>query len=63
MKLEDLGNHLDNRLDRLEDKLDDHLERISKAEEAIVFIKGHIQIVVTFTLATVGTAIAWWINR
>ena len=56
----DLKNHLDSRLDRIEDKLDNHLGRISKAEEAIMWMKGHLKIATTFFLTIVsGLAAAY----
>ena len=38
-------DHIDNKLDSISVKLDNHLERLSKAEEAIHWMKGHIKIV------------------
>lgn len=51
MDIRDLREHLDNRIDRLETKLDDHLDRISKAEESIHWLKGHVKISISVLLA------------
>ncbi len=58
MDLHDLREHLDGRLDsvrddmvRIEGKLDNHLERISKAETSIEWIRGHLRISVTILIA------------
>jgi Holliday junction resolvasome RuvABC endonuclease subunit len=57
----DLKQHLDSRLDRLEGKLDDHLERISKAEASIEWLRGHAKIVTTLILTALsGAVIAAW---
>ena len=64
----DLRDHLDRhmnnvtrKLDRMEQKLDNHLDRISKSEEAIVWIKGHIRIVVMLGMSAIGAlASAIW---
>lgn len=58
--MDDLREHLDKRLDRIEDKIDNHLERISKAEEAIMWMRGHLKIATTFFLTIVsGLAAAY----
>lgn len=45
-------------LDRIEGKLDTHLDRISKSEEAIAWLKSHVQgvtrVAVTIFLALGG---------
>ena len=50
----DLRQHLDARLDRIEGKLDTHLDRISRSEEAIAWLKGHVQFVTAIGIALVG---------
>lgn len=45
-------------LGRIEDKLDSHLERISKAEEAVEWLKGHVKLVTALGLALAGTLIS-----
>lgn len=50
----DLKDHIDARFDRLENKMDDHLERLSKAEEAIVWLKGHVKLVTAVGVACLG---------
>ena len=42
------------RLDRIEAKLDDHLERVSKAEKDIEWLRGHLRISTAVFLAVVG---------
>ena len=54
---DNLQKHLDGRFDRIEDKLDNHLDRLSKAEEAIEWTKGHLKISTTFVLGTISTII------
>jgi len=56
MSQDELREHLDHRFDRIEDKIDDHLARISKAEEAIIWMKGHLKIATGFMLS-IATAI------
>lgn len=65
MDLRDFQNHLDDRFDRLEakldshdEKLDNHLERLSKAEEAIVWIRGHVKLIVTIGISAAGFIIS-----
>lgn len=58
MQLSELKAHLDGRLDKIEDsvryldqKLDNHLERISKAEASIEWIRGHLKVSVSILIA------------
>jgi len=58
MDHKELQDHIDKRFDRvhvdvmsIHEKIDNHLERLSKAEEAIVWIKGHIRIGVMLVVA------------
>ena len=68
MNHEDLRNHidlridkLDGKIDRLDRKLDSHLERISRAEEAIIWMKGHIRMTILIGTSAVGSlAAALW---
>ena len=53
-KLEDIKNSLS----RIEGKLDSHLERIARVEEAIVWLKGHVNLVTALGLAIAGTLIS-----
>jgi len=52
--LRDLQTHLDSRFDRLEDKVDNHLERISKAESSIEWIRGQVNLITALVLAVAG---------
>ena len=63
MELEILRQHMDARFDRLEDKVDNHLERLSKAEAAIEWLKGHVKFTTAVGLAVVGTVMTWWFTR
>lgn len=45
---------LDDKLERFEVKLDSHLERLSKAEASIEWLKGHAKIVTTVILTVAG---------
>lgn len=51
---------LHSRFDKLENKLDSHLERLSKAEEAITWIRGHINFVTSIGLALVAAVLAFF---
>lgn len=44
---------LKDQLDRIEEKLDSHLERISKAETSIEWIRGSIRVGVSLLLSAV----------
>lgn len=67
MDLRDFKHHVDKRLDSLETKLDIHLERLSKSEEAIAWLKGHVRIVTTVVVTAVMGAAAsvasWLVER
>lgn len=61
MDQERLQEHLDNRfdaldsrLDRVENKLDSHLERLTRAEASIEWLRGHAKIVTTVILTVAG---------
>jgi len=63
--LKDFQDHLDTRFDRLEarfdaheTKLDNHLERLSKAEEAILWLRGHVKLVTAIGISVAGTVIS-----
>lgn len=65
MDLKDFQDHLDTRFDRLEArfdshemKLDNHLERLSKAEEAILWLRGHVKIVTAIGISVTGALIS-----
>lgn len=50
---------LHQRFDKLEDKLDNHLERLSKAEEALLWMKGHLNLASALFVAAFGALVAW----
>jgi len=58
MNHNDLKEHLDKRFDRIENKIDNHLERISKAEESLIWMKGHLKVATTFIVTLASAAIA-----
>lgn len=45
---------LDGRLERVESKLDSHLERLSKAEASIEWLRGNAKVVTVIVLALAG---------
>jgi hypothetical protein len=45
---------LDRKLERVEAKLDNHLERLSRAEASIEWLKGNVRIVTTIILTVAG---------
>ncbi len=55
-------DRIENKLDVIDVKLDDHLERLSKAEESIEFLKGHVKITITLGIAILGSALTYIIN-
>lgn len=63
MDVDKLKAHVDARFDRLETKLDDHLQRLSKAEAAIEWLKGHVKLTTAIGLAVVGTVFGWWFTK
>lgn len=54
MDPKDFQVHLDVRLDRLEGKLDDHLQRLSKAEADIGWIKSAGRYLTIVILGVIG---------
>jgi hypothetical protein len=50
----DILDKIDARLDRIETKLDDHLERVSRAEESIRWLQGHVKFTVSVAITLVG---------
>jgi len=55
-------NNLEARMVRVESKLDDHLNRLSRAENSIEWLRGHATIVTTIVLAVAGFLAAMWAN-
>lgn len=53
----DWQDRIEEKIDRIDEKLDSHLDRLSKAEEAIVWMKGHIKLVTTIGITVVGLLI------
>lgn len=54
MNLQDLRDHLDKRFDKLEGKVDNHLERISKNETDVSWLKGHYKLTLSIIIAALG---------
>lgn len=63
MKLEDLRDHIDNRMDKFDNKLDNHLERLSKTEEAISWLKGHVKVSTTILITFIGLMITAYLQH
>lgn len=59
MEIKEEFNKLHARFDKLDDKIDNHLERISKAEEAIEWLRGHVKITTAIVLAVIGAVITY----
>lgn len=59
--IDKLREHVDKRFDSLENKLDGHLERLSKAETSIEWIRGHVRIVTTFAVAIGGAIVSYFL--
>ena len=57
--LSDLRDHIDNRFDKLDDKLTSHLDRISKTEESIIWLKGHVKISTTLLITIIGVVVSY----
>lgn len=57
-----MDDRIYNQLDRIEDKLDSHLERLSKAEEAIIWMKGHVKISITILVTICGFLTTYLLN-
>lgn len=52
--MKDEFNRIHRKLDKIYDKVEDIGARLSAAEESIVWLKGHVKISVTLTLAVIG---------
>lgn len=50
---------IDARLDRIETKLDNHLERVSRAEESIRWLQGHVKFTVSAAVAAIGALLTY----
>lgn len=50
-------SRIEARLDRIEHKLDSHLDRVSKNEADIVWIKGHVKIVTVLAVAVLSAIV------
>jgi archaellum component FlaC len=56
-KFDDRFDRLEGKIDGIGVKLDDHLERLSKTEESIVWLKGHVKFTLSIAIAVVGSLI------
>ena len=54
MDFEKLREHMDARFDKVEGKLDNHLDRLSKAEEAIMWMRGHLKVTTMIVISIAG---------
>lgn len=50
-------DNMSNKIDRLSDKVENHLERLSVAEESIVWLKGHVKIVTALGITVIAGVI------
>lgn len=57
-RFDDLGT----RLERIEGKLDDHLQRVTKAESDIGWLRGYARISITVFLGVIGALGAVLLN-
>ena len=55
-------NRIHKKLDTIETKIDGHLERLSRAETAIGFIRTHLSISTFIFLGVVGFIARAWAN-
>jgi archaellum component FlaC len=53
---------LDNKFERVEAKLDNHLDRLSRAEASIEWLRGHSKIVTIIVLSVAGYLATMFIN-
>lgn len=63
METIDLKNHIDDRMDKLESKLDSHLQRITKVETEVNWLRGSIKFGLTAIITIAGSIISWFITR
>lgn len=63
METIDLKNHIDDRMDKLEEKLDNHLERISKVEAEVHFLRGSIKYGLTAAITILGSIFSWYMSK
>lgn len=59
----ELKNHIDARLDKLEGKLDDHMQRITKVETEVNYLRGSIKYGLTIIVTIVGSVISYFMNK
>lgn len=52
-------DRIENKVDEMDRKLDDHLERLSKAESSIEWLKGHVKITVTLIMTALMSAVGY----
>lgn len=47
-------DRIEKKIDKIDIKIDDHIGRISKLEESVIWLKGHVKITVTISLTIIG---------
>ena len=62
-ELKDRFDKVDQKLDIIDNKLDDHLQRLTAAETAILFIKGHLKISLSVAIAIIGTLVVAYFKK
>ena len=57
MKTDELVNLMIHRLDKIEEKLDKHLEQVSINKADITWLRGHVNVQLSFILSLAGAVI------
>jgi chaperonin cofactor prefoldin len=58
MEIRDLHQYLEARLDKIEEKLDTYQSRISRAEEALEWVKGSVKMIAALGVAALSAVVA-----
>lgn len=61
--IQGLKAHIDTRLDKLEGKLDDHMQRITKVETEVSFLRGSIKYGLTIVVTIVGSIVSYFMHK
>lgn len=63
MKMDERFDRVEVKLDKVIQRLDTHLERLTRAEESIIFIKGHLKFTLSLAIAIIGSLAGYLINK